>query len=306
MSTERCRSCPSCASDLLVEIGRLPDSRWFAGKRLEEPLPGGWLCRCSTCGIKFRCVASADAVSSQMYNNDTIATWTADDTRADWDIIVRYVSEALPQGGKVLDFGCYTGGLLERLGAGHERYGIEVNRVAADVASQKIGREVWPSIGAAPDDLRFDIIIAADVIEHFANPMSLIDQLASRLSANGVLIITTGDADNYLWNRFGANWWYCFYPEHIAFASEKWLRHNARIAGMSVVRCEPFRYKKLGLVRRVSDCIQAYFYGVLPNAYLGLARLLLKLAGRPDLESIPGAGLSRDHLFVVLSRADKN
>jgi cyclopropane fatty-acyl-phospholipid synthase-like methyltransferase len=235
-----------------------------------------------------------------------MTTWVADEARADWDLIVRYVSEELPQGGKVLDFGCYTGGLLERLGARHERYGVEVNRVAADIASQNIGRDLWRSIDDVPDDLRFDIVIAADVIEHFANPKSLIEQLASKLSDNGVLIITTGDADNYLWNRFGANWWYCFYPEHIAFASEKWLHHIAEDAGVSVSRCESFRYRKLGLVRRVSDCIQAYFYGAFPNTYLGLARLLLKAAGRPDLESIPGAGLSRDHLFIVLSRADKN
>ncbi|KPK52743.1 MAG: hypothetical protein AMS22_08580 [Thiotrichales bacterium SG8_50] len=306
MSTDRCQSCPGCASEELVEIGKLPDSRWFAGTRLEEPLPGGWLCRCSTCGLKFRNPANVDVVNSQLYNNDTAATWVADDARADWDLIVRYVSEELPQGGKVLDFGCYTGGLLERLGARYQRFGIEVNRVASDIASKKIGRDLWPSIDEVPDELRFDVIIAADVIEHLTNPMSIIEQLTSRLCDSGVLIITTGDADNYLWNRFGANWWYCFYPEHIAFISENWLRHIARDASISVDRCESFCYKKLGLARRVSDRMQMYFYGVLPNVYLSLAKLFLKLAGRPDLQSLPGTGLSRDHLFIVLSRADRN
>lgn len=304
MTTERCQSCPSCASEELVEVGRLPDSRWFAGKRLEKPLSGGWLFRCSACGLKFRNPANVDAVNSRLYNNETTATWVADDARVDWDLIVRFVSEELPQGGKVLDFGCYTGGLLKRLGTRHERYGIEVNQVAADIASQSIGRDLWPSIDDIPNDLHFDIVIAADVIEHFANPMSLIEQLTSRLSENGVLIVTTGDANNYLWNRFGANWWYCFYPEHIAFVSRNWLHHIAKDAGISVVRCESFCYKKLGLARRVSDLVQTYFYGIFPNAYLALAKLFLKLAGRPDLESIPGAGLSRDHLFIVLSRTN--
>lgn len=306
MRTELSRSCPCCAGKELLEIGKLPDSLWFAGSRLEQPIPGGWLFLCRTCGLKFRNPANTDADYSRLYDNAVTATWSAETDRTDWDLIARYISEMLPQGGKVLDFGCYTGGLLARLGPQYQRYGVEVNRVAADIASQSIGRNVWSSIDDVSGELRFDVVIAADVVEHLRNPLSLVRQLTSKLSDSGVLIMTTGDADNYLWNRFGANWWYCFYPEHITFVSRDWLRYVSEVTGIGVVHCETFRYARLSRARQVSDLLQTYFYGVFPTLYLSLARLLRKMLGRPDTTSIPGAGLSRDHLFIVLKRAVRN
>ena len=206
----------------------------------------------------------------------------------------------------MLDFGCYTGGLLAKLGTRYQRFGIELNRDAADITSQEIGRDVWSSIDELGDELRFDAIIAADVIEHVTNPLLIIRQLATKLSDNGMLIITTGDANNSLWNRFGANWWYCFYPEHIVFASADWFAYVSEAAGVTVVDCETFRYFNLSLPRRILDVVQMYFYGTFPKVFLSLVRLFRKMLGRSDVTSLPGAGFTRDHLFVVLSRATKN
>ncbi len=206
----------------------------------------------------------------------------------------------------MLDFGCYTGGLLSQLGAQYQRNGVEVNRAAANVASQNIGSNVWSSIDEIPDELRFDVVIATDVIEHVTNPMLLVEQFTSKLSKDGVLILTTGDADNSLWNRFGANWWYCYYPEHIVFISRDWLQYISKAAGVVVVRCEVFRYFKFRLLGHIVNWMLTYFYGVFPTAFLGLVRLLRKMLGRQSSTSIPGAGISRDHLFAVLRRAEKS
>jgi 2-polyprenyl-3-methyl-5-hydroxy-6-metoxy-1,4-benzoquinol methylase len=306
MTAERPGTCPCCESSQLIEIGALPDSMWFAGTRLDKPLPGGRLYSCSNCSLKFRSPALSDAEYCDLYDNATTATWSDVAARMDWDLVARYVSNMLPERGRILDFGCYTGGLLARLDDRYQRYGIEVNRVAADLTSQNIGQPVWSSIEEIPDDLRFDVVIAADVIEHFSNPISLVQQLASKLDENGVLILTTGDADNHLWNRFGANWWYCFYPEHIAFISKDWLNYVCRDTGLSIAHCETFRYARLSSVRRLSDWAQVYFYGMFPSVYLGLAGLLLKASTRSDVGSVPGAGLTRDHLFIVLNKAAEN
>jgi 2-polyprenyl-3-methyl-5-hydroxy-6-metoxy-1,4-benzoquinol methylase len=306
VTAEPPRDCPCCESRQLIELGELPDSLWFAGTRLDEPLPGGRLFRCSNCSLKFRSPVLSSAAYSRLYDNATTATWSADTVRMDWDLVARYVSTMLPERGRILDFGCYTGGLLAKLDDRHQRYGVEVNRGAADLASQRIGQHVWPSIEEIPSDLRFDVVIAADVIEHISNPMSLVQQMASRLTENGVLILTTGDANNYLWNRFGANWWYCFYPEHIAFISRDWLNYMCRVTGISIAQYETFCYTRLGSLRRISDWIQACFYGLFPTVYLGLARLLIKVSTRSEITSVPGAGLTRDHLFIVLNRATEN
>ncbi len=303
MTAELPSACPCCDSKQFIELGKLPDSRWFAGTCLDEPLPGGRLFRCSNCRLKFRSPVLSDAAYSELYDNATTESWSGDIVRRDWDLIANYVSTALPERARILDFGCYTGDLLARLDDRYERYGVEVNRVAAEVASQSTGHPVWSSIDEIPGDLRFDAIIAADVIEHVSNPMSLVKQLASRLSQNGSLILTTGDADNYLWSRFGANWWYCFFPEHIAFISKDWLDYMSRATGLSIERFDTFCYSDLSRVRRVSDGLLAYFYGMFPAAYLGLARLFINLSKHGEITKIPGVGLSRDHLFTVLNRA---
>jgi SAM-dependent methyltransferase len=232
-------------------------------------------------------------------------TWQADASRPDWELVTTYVSQTQTQGAKVLDFGCYTGGLLEQLGPQYQRYGIEINRGAAAAASQHIGQNVWSSVDEIPSGLQFDAVIATDVVEHVTNPLLLIEQLSSRLSDNGLLIITTGDADNYLWNRFGANWWYCFYPDHISFLSRSWLDHVSDVAAVSVVNCESFRYHNSGLVHRFLDLVFVYWYGWFPSTFLHFGRLLSKLRGRPALTSLPGVGVSRDHLFIVLRKAAK-
>lgn len=306
MNTELRDSCPCCASREVLEIGKLPASQWFAGTRLQEPIPGGWLYRCRNCRLKFRNPAQTAGVYAKLYDNATTTTWTANASRADWNLIAGYIAKELPHGGKVLDFGCYTGGLLAQLGTQYRRYGIEVNCAAADIASQEIGNKVWSSIDEIPDELRFDVVIASDVIEHVTSPMSIVEQLSSKLSDAGVLILTTGDADNFLWNRFGANWWYCFYPEHIVFISKDWLEYISKAVGVVVVRCESFRYFKFGLPRRIVDSILTCFYGVFPTAFLSLVKSLRRMLGRGDSTSIPGAGMSRDHLFIVLSSAAKD
>ena len=299
-------ACPCCGDDNLQRLGKLPDSHWFAGKHLAHALSGGSLYRCRHCRLKFRHPIHATEDYQKLYDNATIKTWSDDIARADWDLIAAYIFQQLPQGGRVLDFGCYSGGLLARMGPGYERYGVEINRAAAAVASERTRKQVWPSVDDIPADLRFDVVVVADVIEHLSNPAELIQRLTDLLSDRGILIVTTGDADNVMWNRFGANWWYCFYPEHISFLSEAWLDYLGHTAGLAIVRCERFRYQKQNSMRRMVDALSACCYGWFPDAYLGIGRRLKALLGLPDIMSVPGNGVTADHLFIVLTRAQSS
>ena len=297
--------CPCCGGYALRLLGSLPDGRWFAGKRLAQPLPGGKLYRCHRCQLKFRHPVHDNAVYQQLYDNLATSTWPADIARLDWDLITEHIFEQRPHGGHVLDFGCYSGGLLARLGSAYQRYGVEVNRAAATIASRNICGRVWSSIDDIPRDLSFDVVIAADVVEHMMNPMDLIERLAALMTDHGILIITTGDADNFLWNRFGANWWYCFNPEHIAFLSEAWIDHLCKATGMAVVRCDTFRYCNRSPVRHFIHSVLTYCYGWFPATFLFFGSFLKKLLGRSGMSSVTGSGVSRDHLFIVLAKMAK-
>lgn len=258
--------------------------------------------RCARCLLKFRHPVQDPAIYKQLYDNATVATWPADNERPDWDLITNRLREQLPQGGRVLDFGCYNGGLLGRLAPAYERYGVEINHAAACIAAEEIHGHIWPSIDEIPGNLRFDAVIVSDVIEHMINPMELVKNLTPLLADRGTIIITTGDADNFLWNRFGANWWYCFYPEHISFLSKAWLSFLCRRTGLSVRHCEAFRYSETGTAQRLTDTLFAYCYGWFPAIYLGLGGALTKMLGRPAMTSVPGNGVSADHLFIILAR----
>lgn len=295
-------ACPGCDDTDVAVIGKLPDSRWFAGKCLEQPLVGGHLYRCRHCQLKFRHPMHDATTYERLYDNAAISTWPSATTRLDWSLITDLVLEHLPQGGRVLDFGCYNGGLLARLAPPYERYGVEINHAAAAVASKKADARVWSTIDDIPPGLRFDVIITTDVVEHMAKPLDIIDKLAALLTNRGILIITTGDADNALWNRFGANWWYCFYHEHVTFLSKAWFNGLAPTKGLFILRYQLFRYCRRTAVRRAIDAMLMYFYGFLPTIYLLLANALQKIRGHSSVANVPGNGVTADHFLIVLAR----
>lgn len=302
MTSRKATLCPSCASTQPVFLGALPDSDWFAGKRLPQSLAGGALYRCRHCCLKFRYPIQSAAGYQRLYDNQESSAWSATHSRPDWSLIVDQIRAHQPRGRRVLDFGCYTGGLLAQLGTDYECYGVEINQCAAAIAVETLGISVWPSASDIPDGLAFDVIVVADVIEHIENPGMLIDGLAALLSPRGIIVITTGDGDNRLWNRFGANWWYCFYPEHIAFISEAWVEYYSGARNLKIEHCEAFRYRILSSPRWIFETLLTYFYGFFPGLFSRCVQIARQVLGRPGSSSVPGNGVSADHLLVVLAK----
>lgn len=294
--------CPSCDTTDPTCIGRLPDCEWFAGTRLAHPLPGGYLYRCRECCLKFRYPIQTPATYSALYDNAKTNTWQPNVVRPDWDLIIEQIKAYAPLDGRVLDFGCYSGGLLSKLDKHYGRFGVEVNHDAACVAEQTAHAHVWNSLHDIPSDIQFDAIVLSDVIEHVPDPGALLNILASRLANNGIVLVTTGDANARLWNFFGANWWYCFYPEHIAFVSLEWTQRTLCKRRWSILEYKRFRYGELAISRRVSNFAAVCFYGIAPKVYLRVCKYMKAGMGRGDVTSIPGRGITRDHLLLTLQR----
>jgi 2-polyprenyl-3-methyl-5-hydroxy-6-metoxy-1,4-benzoquinol methylase len=294
--------CAYCGGSDVVYLGDLPDSHWFAGRHLNVALLGGALFRCKICKLKYRSPIPEPVELSHLYDNQTHDTWPVTQGRPDWHRIAGYIFTHLPNEARVLDFGCYTGGLLDMLGARYERHGIEINSAAASSAQKHGNLTIWRALDDLPKTMKFDAIILCDVIEHMSDPGSFVHQLSERLQRNGRMIISTGDAENRLWNRFGANWWYCFYPEHISFISRSWLTYFLKDSNLTLEASENFRYYRLSRMRYLVDAVLTYFYGWAPNLYLRLARAL---RGTTDIESVPGNGISKDHLLVVLTKSKR-
>lgn len=288
-------ACPDCGHAAPRDLGGLPDVPFFAGRRLAAALPGGRLWWCPNCDLRWRWPLPPDA--AKLYDNDAVDAWTLGPMRQDQRLVHELVV-AHPQARNVLDFGCYSGEFLARLPSHLQRFGVEVSAAAAALARGRAGATVTPALERHAADLRFDIIVSMDVIEHLPSPRAVLDQLLARLAPGGLLVITTGDGGNRLWRWVGPRWWYCYFPEHIAFISRRWLASHVAAAGARLLDVRTFNYlQEPGALKRWWNWLK---YLARPGHQARKRARHLETTGR-DL-AVPGGGLARDHLLVQITR----
>lgn len=108
-------------------------------------------------------------------------------------VVLEQVLARLPPGGRVLDIGCGSGGLLAQL-AGHAgfRAGVELSAsaaaLAADIADEVVN---MPASGDLPfPPASFDVVVCADVLEHLAEPAAALASAARLCRAGGAVVIS--------------------------------------------------------------------------------------------------------------------
>jgi 2-polyprenyl-3-methyl-5-hydroxy-6-metoxy-1,4-benzoquinol methylase len=107
------------------------------------------------------------------------------------DLVARYSPRRLP---RVLDLGCATGLLGEALkaqGRASTVDGIELSSSSAVKAKERLDHVLvadLSSFNLSQIDTRYDVIIAADVLEHLADPWATLRKIASILAAGGKII----------------------------------------------------------------------------------------------------------------------
>ena len=289
------RICPDCGTDRLANLGPLPSVSFFAGLVSDRPLPGGELFRCHVCDLRFRWPLLPDYAA--LYDNAGVESWSAGSLRHDQRLVMQLL-ETIPGACKVLDFGCYTGGFL-------------ANSTPASIASASRshkGRQDRPrACGCArvtaldefPDELTFDAIVSMDVVEHVASPRALLQHLHRRLKPNGRLAFSTGDGSSLLWRLVASRWWYCYFPEHIAFISPRWLRFHAPRLGFTIASVQRFNYLQ-GHAETAPGWSAWIKYLLRPGRHA--AKRAGHLARHGSDMGVPGIGLTRDHLLVQLAR----
>ncbi len=271
---------------------------------MADILPTSKLFQCQTCGLLYRHPVLTASQYEALYENAP-ADCSADNAgRMDWALVEGYLARNATAGARVLDFGCNTGGLLKRLGPRYARTGVEVNAGAGEIARAHSGAEIATSLHALPHGATFDFAIIVDVVEHFRDPGRVIASLLEVLRPGGSLIVTTGDADNFLWGLAGARWWYCFYPEHLAFISERWMRGWLQRQGNSarLIEATRFRHLQLTPLRYAMQACFTLLYLAAPRAYVRLGSAARRMLALEPTVYPPGTGLTRDHVFLVLRK----
>ncbi len=173
--------------------------------RHEREVNGYRLVRCAACGMVFMNPQYTAEQIAELYENRETESLAAVYTRigASTSVIAQYqdrlkLFEAiLPGRGRLLDFACGPGYFFELAQArGWDAHGTELGRWAADMARARGLRNLH--LGRLSDlnfpDASFDVIHAAQVLEHLANPIDELLHLRRILRPGGLLYV---DVPNY-------------------------------------------------------------------------------------------------------------
>jgi SAM-dependent methyltransferase len=109
---------------------------------------------------------------------------------------------------RVLDAGCATGALLEKLrDRGWDTTGVEISpaaeyarkKRALDVRSLPLEENRFPGAG-------FDMVLASHLIEHLNDPLSFVREVYRILAPGGYFIVTTPNIDGFQARLFRSRW----------------------------------------------------------------------------------------------------
>lgn len=298
-------TCRQCGSLKVTHLGRIPPASTFAGRPLSTVWDGGHLYECKLCHLGFRHPVRTEREYEQLYAQGSETVWIPSPARIDQELVLRAILSRF-SGGSILDVGCFDGSFVSRFGEEFKKFGVEGSLAATRTARLR-GVEI---IGTHFSEITrhsgsFDVICAIDVIEHVLDPKAFLLNLAERLSSGGMLVVSTGDLDSDAWRKATGRYWYCHYPEHLSFISERWVR--AAIADTSLFLKDVQRFAYLDLDRRQIESERSLFSRRVrvSNLKTMAVSLLPGRLGEVAPRTVFGQpGLFVDHLLIVLTKTD--
>jgi ubiquinone/menaquinone biosynthesis C-methylase UbiE len=150
-------------------------------------------------------------------------------------------------GQSVLDVGCGTGALLERLAAtapGARLSGVDLSPEMLEEARKKLGAAI-PLKQSNVNNLpfashEFDVVVSTNALHYFRNPAAALEEMARVLRPNGRLVITDWCHDFFISQLF--EWKLrAFDRAHVGTLGQKRCRRLLDQAGFEVTQLD--RYK---------------------------------------------------------------
>ena len=104
---------------------------------------------------------------------------------------------------KILEIGCYTANLLDFLPKDIDYYGVDFDGEAIEIARKKGAKVIATNLNYEDIDLnmKFDIVVCTEVLEHLLNPHKLIQKISSLVKTEGYVLISLPN-ENTLYHRF--------------------------------------------------------------------------------------------------------
>jgi len=197
--------------------------------------------RCDACGVvvtppELRATEQKDYYETQYTLTHTVRADREMHRYFRYPEYISLIGDALrlkPEGGSWLDVGCDHGFFLDDA----RRHGFRVQGVEPAVGARNYASSIGLPVSASMDDVAgtFTVISFWHVLEHIADPISVLRDAYERLEPGGLLCIRVPDAGGF-WSRLLRDRWIWFQPHHhVIHYTGTHLAHAARHAGFQII-----------------------------------------------------------------------
>ncbi len=184
-SLEILRECPICSSTESTVTFTWPDPMISTSLLV--------LNRCSECAFTYLNPRLSLSVVAKLENSSEVYDYPAD--RVESTIhqlagLIQFVEAYSTGRGRLLDFGCNRGMLLEAARrSGWQVTGVERSEAAANRARRDFGHQVFRTLDDIPGETLFDVIMCWHVLEHVPNPVHVLKQIRLKLGDRGIMAV---------------------------------------------------------------------------------------------------------------------
>lgn len=230
--------CPACNSDSI-------NDRWFTRRirGLKEVL---W---CANCGFGWQAPLPTTKEITEYYESfPPYILQGAKEKEMGFTHRVRYISELIPNYGKLLDIGSGLGYFLKLAQReGWEVTGVEPQSSAAEYCKKKMGIKV--QVGFVEDmnikPKSFDVVTLWDVWEHVHNPLSFLDRCIEIVKPGGLLVISIPNSSGWPARLFRGQWRYVMFT-HLSYFTMNYVKKTMAARGLDIERaCNMIKVQSL-------------------------------------------------------------
>jgi SAM-dependent methyltransferase len=115
--------------------------------------------------------------------------------------------------------------------------GFELNRRSADVARECYDLELITDTQSLPLE-KYDLVVLIEVVEHLADPVSVLEDIKPHIKPGGRMLITTDSVRNFVSRQFPAYSSHFTGPSHISLFTEQAMSAMLGKIGFEVEKIE--------------------------------------------------------------------
>jgi SAM-dependent methyltransferase len=259
------------------------------------------LLRCTGCAFEFKWPPIPEDKLLACYGAAAPDHWggEVDARERNFDRIAQALARNA-KGRRILDVGCFNGAFLDYLGPSWDRFGVEPNGRAAEIARSRGVRVMGETIEQIAEDAPYDVVTALDVVEHIVDPLPFFVRVARLLKPEGIMVLTTGNTESWTWRLQQNRYWYCSYiPEHVSFYQRRTMVALAARSGLRSIDQIAMSHKRAPFREQATQSLKGIAFAVgLRLGWLGVPALRRRFVRRAGTNWIA----ARDHMIHVMRK----